>query len=110
MQKFNEVEPISKSQATSAFESGDVNTVCRALVSMAFHESDWRWAQDRCLELLGSDVPAVSGLAATCLGHVARVHRKLDKEIVLQALVSRRSDPDIGGQVEDALDDINMYV
>lgn len=109
MSDFGAVDPISQIEAMESLASGDPVDVCKALVAIAFHESDWRWAQDRCLELLRSSDPSISGLAATCLGHIARIHRKIDKDIVLPALQALRADPDIGGRVDDAIDDISMF-
>ena len=54
--------------------------------------------------------PAVTGLAVTSLGHIARIHRQLDLDKVLPVLEKLRSDPEIGGRVEDALDDIRKYL
>jgi hypothetical protein len=109
MMQFNDVTPISKNEAVRAFDSGSTADVCKALVSVALCERDWQWAQDRCLELLDRSEPAVRGLAATCLGHVARIHRTIDKVKVLSVLESLVADPDIGGRVEDAIDDINQF-
>lgn len=109
MKQFGEVLPITRDAALNAFASDDPDRICEALVSVAYHEPDWRWAQERCLALLASADAQVSGLAATCLGHLARIHRVLDKNRVVSALQERRKDPRIAGQVEDALDDIEMF-
>jgi len=109
MQQFHQVLPISRDDALIALASGDSEQICKALVSVAFHESDWRWAQEKCLELLENDDADVSGLAATCLGHIARVQKKLDKERVLTALRQRLVYGDIAGRIEDAIDDIEMF-
>ena len=52
----------------------------------------------------------LSGLAARCLGHLARIHRKLDKEKIVHALTLRQNTPEISGRIQDALDDIEMFV
>ena len=110
MQQFHEVRPIGRDAAIEAFATGDAETICHALVAVAFHESDWQWSQERCLELLENEDPNVSSLAAACLGHVARIHKALDKERVVSALRNRMSDDRISGSIEDALDDIEMFV
>ncbi|MDB5971727.1 MAG: hypothetical protein JWQ90_4177 [Hydrocarboniphaga sp.] len=84
--------------------------ICTALVSLAFHEEDWRWVQKRCLYFLESDDEDISGLAATCLGHIARIHRQLDKDVVVHALRSKLSNAKIAGRIEDALDDIDTFI
>lgn len=109
MMQFQQVSPISKSEAIAALESGDSSQICNALVSIACCENDWRWAQDKCLAFLVSSSPEISGLAATCLGHIARVHKTLDKEHVVAALRKQLKNPDIAGQVEDALEDIGLF-
>lgn len=109
MQQYRPAAPLPKEDALTAFASGDSAQICPALVAVAFHESDWRWAQDRCLEQLASDDADVRGLAATCLGHIARIHRELDKERVLAALGKRRGDEAIAGRIEDTIGDIEMF-
>lgn len=107
--EYHNVLPLDKDSAQKIFASNDVDRICDAMVVIAFHEPDWKWVQDICLTFFMSDDPAVSGLAATCLGHVARIHGQLEKEKVLPLLYSRLSDPQIAGRIEDALDDIEMF-
>ncbi|WP_233237924.1 hypothetical protein [Bordetella sp. LUAb4] len=96
--------------AEKAFLSGNSSEICKMLVSIAFYDSDWNWVQDRCLEFLASPVPEVRGVAATCLGHIARIHHCLDRNKVLSALDKHSGDASIAGQISDALDDIAMFV
>jgi hypothetical protein len=65
--------------------------------------------QEKCLFFFQSDNPDIRKLAATCLGHVARIHNKIDKERVVAILKSHLKDPDIAGAIQDALDDIEMF-
>lgn len=109
MEQWHQVHPIQRDDALQVFASGDARQICRALVSVAFHERDWQWAQEQCLRFLAHDEAEISGLAATCLGHIARIHGILDKEQVVTALRQRLGDPRITGQIDDALDDIAMF-
>jgi hypothetical protein len=108
--RFHDVRPIDRAEAEAAFESGDTAAVNRALVSVAYHDPDWRWVQDVCLRFLEHDDAAVKGLAATCLGHLARIHRQLDRERVIHRLEALSDDPELRGRAEDALDDIEHYL
>lgn len=103
-------QPYNKRALEKAFASRDVKSICEALVSVALNDPDWRWAQSKCLEFLRNESPDVRGLAATCLGHIARIHRQLDKEKVLIALREHLDDNIISGQIADALDDIDMFL
>ena len=101
---------VSRDEVARAFEAGDPDTLSRVLIGLAFHEPDWRWAQDRCLEALGHQSPVVRGLAATCLGHVARIHKRLELERVRPRLLALQDDPYAGGRARDALADIARFL
>lgn len=103
--------PISKEEALEAFEAEDKTRICEALVSIAFHEADWHWAQEVCLRFLLDETESlhIRGVAATCLGHLARIHRTLDKERVVAALSRFLQVPALKGQAQDALDDIEIF-
>lgn len=103
---YREPLPISREDAETEFSSDISERICDALVSVTFNETDWRWVQEKCLHFIASSYPEVRGLAVTCLGHLARIHRKIDLEKVLPILKNLQNDAEIGGRVEDALDDI----
>jgi hypothetical protein len=110
MMQFDKVEVIDKISAEIVFSSGDEMQICQALVSLAFHESDWLWVQNHCLKFLQSDNANIAGISATCLGHIARIHRKLEKDKVITALRQKLHNSEIAGVVEDALDDISIFL
>jgi hypothetical protein len=92
------------------FESGNEKAIIDGLLSSAFYDGDWRWVQNTCLRFLGHPAKWVRWNAATCLGHIARIHRKLETEIVLPKLLALREDPEVASGVEDALDDVKWYM
>lgn len=102
--------PINRNKAVEIFLTGSNNDICDALLAVTLHDEDWKWVQMQCLHFLGHTDPNVSGLAATCLGHLARIHRKLDRELVIRALKKWLKDEKISGRVQDALDDIEIFL
>lgn len=108
--KYENPQVLSKEEAIIQFESGVTDELCKALVSVTYHLEDWEWVESQCLEFLDNHDSEVRGLAATCLGHIARIHRKLHKDLVIPRLKKLESDPEIAGRVEDAMDDIEMYI
>ncbi|MET0233015.1 MAG: hypothetical protein ABW224_00080 [Kibdelosporangium sp.] len=94
----------------AALAANDVVGITDGLLGLTNHDPDWRWVQEQCLALLAHPDKDVRGLAATCLGHLARIHRTIDLDKVVPALRQRSADPAIAGQIEDALEDIEMYV
>lgn len=108
--EYREPQPITREQAAEAFASADVERINDALIGLTYHDADGHWVQEQCLALLDYPDSDVRGLAATCLGHLARIHRDLDRDRVVEALEELRSDPIIGGRARDALDDIAVYL
>jgi hypothetical protein len=102
-------QSVTREDAHHAFSSGNVERICSALVSVTFHDPDLHWVQGVCLGFLENGDSRIRGLAATCLGHLARIHRSIDKERVLRALRNHLSDAAIAGRVEDAIDDIQTF-
>jgi hypothetical protein len=108
--KYDRVNPISREEAIAAFASGDLETICDSLVRITFHDPDWQWVQAQCIVWARHPNADVRGLAVTCLGHLARIHAKLDLERVSPLLKELVADPDVSPRVDDALDDIEMFV
>ena len=108
--QYKDVEPISRQDAVSAFSSGSREAIQDALVRVVLHDPDWRWAQDTCIEYAKHDDPSIVQIAVTCFGHLARIHGKLDLERVLPILQELSKSQKTAGRVEDALDDIRVFV
>ncbi|HEV8053138.1 MAG TPA: hypothetical protein VGP47_11640 [Parachlamydiaceae bacterium] len=107
---FENPERKTHQELLKIFSSGDANEICDALVAMAFYDEDWKWCQEQCLFLLEHFDKNISGLAAICLGHIARIHGQLDKELVESVLSNHLNNKEISGRIEDALGDIKMFL
>ncbi len=108
--QYEEVVPTSKDQALTAFAGNDTAGIVHAMLGAAYHEPDWQWVQDWCLHFLESSDPDIRGTAITCLGHLARIHQKIQKTKVVSALQAHAKDPAVAGRIEDAIQDIEMFV
>jgi hypothetical protein len=82
----------------------------RGDLSAALHDPDAAWVTDRALRLVNSPDFGVRAAAVTALGHLARIHRAIDEERVVPVLRRLSNEPEIAGRVEDALDDIAVFV
>jgi len=107
---YVEIPPITKADALKAFLGNEPAEIAHALLCITWHIDDWQWVQDRCLHFLDSLVPNVRNTAIMCLGHLARIHGKLNKRDVIAELAKLQSDPEYAGRAEDAMDDIEMYI
>jgi len=107
---FDNPPPLSRAEAEAAFTADRSNIVCRALVQVALHDPDWRWVQEVCVRFANDTDSGVRGVAATCMGHLARLHQRIDVDAVLPVLETLLQDPDTRGKVEDALDDMAVFL
>ena len=71
---------------------------------------DWQWVQNQCLSLLEGGTTSIRQTALISLGHIARIHGKLDLGMVLPVIRKLEYHSDLTGTVEDALSDINMFI
>lgn len=108
--RFHQVEPLSREELQAAFASRVEERAVEALISAAYYDPDWRWVQSQCLHFAASSSPSLRATAITCLGHLARVHRALDLDLVLPVLEKLADEPELRGRVEDTLDDIGMFL
>jgi hypothetical protein len=109
---YEQPHPYTQSEAAEAFRSRDPAVVCSALIGVVYHDADWRWVQSQCVLLSSHPEPMVRGLVATCFGHLARIHRQIDRSVADRVLRCLAADPDpnVSGRVSDALDDFKIYL
>jgi hypothetical protein len=95
----------------AALDRRDIRGALDAMVGCALHgEGDWREAQELYLSLLDHPDHQVQALAATCLGHLARVCRRLDEDRVIAALKGAAVQPHVRATAANALDDIATFL
>ncbi|MET8837225.1 hypothetical protein ABZV78_25370 [Micromonospora sp. NPDC004540] len=108
---FHNPPSATPAEVSAALDRGDLPGAMDAMVGTALYgDGDWKELQELHLQLLEHDDRQVSALAATCLGHLARVHRQLDEDRVVAALRRARSVPHLRGTAADALEDIEVFL
>jgi hypothetical protein len=107
---YQEITPINRSQAELHLKEGDIQHICETLVRLAYHESDIFWVQSLCLKFCSHSKMELRKVAITCLGHLARIHKKLELGLVNPILMSLLEDSELSGIVQDTLDDIEIFV
>jgi hypothetical protein len=108
--QYREVQERNRQEIELLLRSPEKIDRLDALLSAAYYDPDWRWVQNLCLDFLAHADNAERRLAATCLGHLARIHKQLDIELVLSSLAPLKNDPLVGTSVQDALDDIRFFL
>ena len=108
--KYHEIFQLGRPELEALMESGNENAIIDALFSAAYFDPDWRWVQGACLRFLDHTDAGVRSTAAICLGHIARIHKNLDLDLVLPKLLSFKADVAIRRSVEVALEDIRFFL
>lgn len=89
----------------------DIEFCCKLLLKITFNCNNWKWIQDICIELINSNREKnLCGLTVTCIGHLARIHGKIEKKRIFELFNQQKDNPYISDRIEDAIDDINMFV
>ena len=101
----------SKEELEVLLKSTDSNVVIDALMYLCFNINDPDWIQDKCVDAIENGMNEdIRGLGITCIGHVARMYAKVDKEKVIPVLESKLKDDSLSGRAQDALDDIDTFI
>lgn len=108
--KYENMPPIGRDEAHIELESGVPERVARALVRVAIHDSDRAFVEDTLAVHLESPDAWIRGVAATCAGHVARIHRALDTARLVPLIERLGADARTRERMEDALEDIEMFI
>jgi hypothetical protein len=107
--RYEKPQPFSKAEAAAVFQRGEPREISEALIGLATNEGEWRWVQDAALRYIEHPDRDLRMTAATALGHLARLHGKLDVDRAIPALNKLLLDPRTAGRASDALDDIEMF-
>jgi len=109
--EYHEIFPLSRPELEKLIESGNETAITDALLSAAYYDSDWRWVQELCLRFMHQSDWGISSVAVICLGHVARIHKILDVDVVLPRLAALKAEtPSLAPWVEDAVEDIRFFL
>jgi hypothetical protein len=100
--------PASLEAAEAALHSSDPGRISRALLTLALN--GYPQAEQRAMEHVHHPDVWVRRNAATSLGHIARVSGHLDLDRAVPALLSLMADPEVYGEADDALDDVENYL
>ena len=108
---YKEPSKTSKQVFLDILKENITVNVCQATVDAVHSIRDYDWLLVQLSKLLEHEDGQVRGVTATCIGHLARLcPKKADREQLLSTLSPHLSDESIIGQVEDAIDDIDIFL
>ena len=112
--QYQNPKRITLADAITVFRTGQPGDIAETLVSLALYEQDADFTLPWCLFFLRHPDDDISAVAATCIGHTARIHQRINKAVVVPILEIIRDEGRIAGRsvadtAECALDDIKMF-
>jgi hypothetical protein len=107
---YEPVIPRTREELEAAFGSGEPDSIHDALISAAYWDDDWQWAQDRCLSFADHGSDLVRAGVAYALAMIAVFHAKLDLDRVVPVLRRLAEDPAVRPQAETSLEDIEHFI
>ena len=108
--QYTGLDTITRDEAEASLAyPADVDTLCRTLLRVALHDEDGDWALGFVRPYLEHACSEVRGIAASCVGYLARIHREIDVQTVLPSLRAMETDPEVSSRVRDALEDIRQF-
>lgn len=109
---YKEPTPLTHEDVLHIVRGGSSEDIAHALVAVALLDDDFDFALSTVLRCAASEDAGVRGTAILCLGHLARIHRRLPEDPV-NNLVQLALDDDnmyVRGQAENAAGDIEMFI
>lgn len=101
----------NKHALEEALNSNDLRIITDTMLYIAHCADDLDWAEDIIMKMALCQNDNISGLALTCLGHLARVNQNINRNKVVPFLegIMDKHVGIIAARAEDALDDINLF-
>ncbi|MFV0480921.1 MAG: hypothetical protein ACK5LP_02950 [Campylobacteraceae bacterium] len=96
-------------EALNVFNSSNKDAILKKLLYMTFHFQNYKWLYERCFELAKHKDIEVQKLAIVCIGHIARIHQKVDKQKVLAFFETIKYDENLKAEIENTLEDISIF-
>ncbi|MEN5032579.1 hypothetical protein [Pseudomonas sp. Ps21-P2] len=101
----------NKQKLEAMLRSEDMTVATDGLLYLCFNIDDPEWIQIKCIDVIENHRnDDVRGLAMTCIGHVARMHKVIDKSLVIPVLFEKLKHSTLSGRAQDALDDIDVFI
>ena len=108
--QFESLGPIRRDVAERWLASDDPRKVLYALLRLSLHGPDFAYAERAALERADHPDVWVRRNVVTALSHVARLHGSIDLDAVMCALIRLLDDPEVGGEADFSLDEIEIYM
>jgi len=110
--KYESIKKYSKAKIEKALANNNPDELLYIVLSVALYSDDFEYAENFCIQLSNHEHFNVRGNAIQALGHIARIHGKLNenkiKPIIERALKDKNKV--VRGNAIDAKDDTKQFL
>ena len=100
----------TREEILSSLSSGKPQEIRDALISAAYWDKDWRWAQQQLISFAEHEDDLVLWAVIAGLGFIAAFHGEIDEEKALPILHRLKDRPALASDVEETLAEIDHFV
>ena len=100
----------TREEIVSSLSSGSSQEIRDALISAAYWDEDWRWAEQQLVNFSVHHDDLVLWAVIAGVGFIAAFHGEITKETVLPILNRLKDRPALSGDVEETLAEIDHFV
>jgi len=104
------VKRRTRDEILSSLSSGKAQEIRDALISAAYWDDDWRWAQQQLVKFAEHEDDLVLWAVIAGVGFIAAFHGEIDKKTVLPILNRLKERAALAGYVEETLAEIDHFV
>jgi len=101
----------TREEIAAALSSGNPDQIHDALISAAYWDQDWRWAQQQLVNFAEHDNKKILWAVVLGLGFVAVFHGEIDEQVVQPILTRiKKARPDLADVVQETEEEIEHFV
>ena len=100
----------TREEILRSLSSGKAEEIRDALISAAYWDEDWRWAQQQLINFAEYEDEVVLWAVVAGLGFIATFHGEIDEETALPVLNRLKDRPTLAGDVEETSAQIDWFV
>jgi len=107
---YASVRRRTREDILNSLSNGGSQEIRDALISAAYWDEDWRWAQQQLIKFAEYDDDLVLWAVVAGLGFIAAFHGEIDESTALPALNRIRQRTALAHDVEETLAEIDHFV
>ncbi len=110
--KYEKIKEYNESEIKIAIADNNADELLYIVLSVALYSDDFEYAENFCVNLSAHENFAVRGNAIQGFGYIARIHGKLNAEIIKPIIKKALKDENefVRGNAVDAKDDTKTFL